>query len=323
MDIFCATYEFLDSNDRAVGEAPTFYLDAEITAANMVRGQSFSIVKRFSGANQRPEVKRVRVTIHDREGRSTVMSSDIGTANGRVVNVSAASFAANLSLSAESIVAAFGERLAVGVGVTPSINLPMELMGTQVAVMDSNNVERLAPLFFVAPGQINYLLPRDVPLGPARVTVAAADGTISTGMVTITDSSPALFSATSNGQGIAAGLILRVKANGEVGYEPLARWDAGLNRMVAVSVDMSNEQDRLYLVLFGTGIRHYRSPVRPVRVSIGSTAVPVLFAGPQGGYAGLDQINVPIPMSLRGSGEIEINLTVDGRAANPVTVLVR
>jgi hypothetical protein len=37
----------------------------------------------------------------------------------------------------------------------------------------------------------------------------------------------------------------------------------------------------------------------------------------------LDQINVPLPASLRGSGEIEINLTVDGRAANPVRVLLR
>ena len=252
-----------------------------------------------------------------------MLSSDIGTASGRVVNVSAASFVANVSLAAESIVAAFGERLATNVGTTPSVNLPVELMGTQVAVMDSNNVERLAPLFFVAPGQINYLLPSDVPLGPARVTVAAADGTISTGTVTITDSSPALFAANANGQGIAAGLILRVKANGQVGYEPLARWDASLNRMVPLPVEMSNEQDRVYLVLFGTGIRHYRTPVRPVRVSLGSTAVPVLFAGPQGGYAGLDQINVPIPMSLRGSGEININLTVDGRAANPVRVVLR
>ncbi|NOT61599.1 MAG: hypothetical protein HOP19_15385, partial [Acidobacteria bacterium] len=55
----------------------------------------------------------------------------------------------------------------------------------------------------------------------------------------------------------------------------------------------------------------------------GLTGVPVLFAGPQGGYAGLDQINVPIPATLRGAGEIDINLTVDGRAANPVRVWLR
>jgi uncharacterized protein (TIGR03437 family) len=323
MDVFCATYEFLDSNDRAVGEAPTFYIDAEIAGAGMVRGQSFTVVKRFTGANKRPEVKRVRVTIHDREFRTTMLSSDIGTANGRAVNVSAASFAANTSLAAESIVAAFGARLATGIGATPSTNLPVELAGTQVAVMDSNNIERLAPLFFVAPGQINYLLPRDMPTGAARVTVAAADGTISTDTITITDSSPALFSASANGLGVAAGVALRVQANGALTYEPLARWDAAANRMVAVPVDLSNEQDRVYLVLFGTGIRHYRTPVRPVRVSLGNTAVPVLYAGAQGSYAGLDQLNIPLPSSLRGAGEIDINLTVDGRAANPVRVLLR
>ena len=323
LDIFCATYEFLDANDRPVGEAPTFYLDEDIAAAKLCRGQSFTLVKKFSGANKRPEVKRVRVTVHDREGRLTVVSSDIGTANGRVVNVSAASFAANSTLAAESIVAAFGTHLATGVQQTATLNLPLELAGTQVSVMDSEQVERLAPLFYVAPGQINYLLPPDLPLGQATVTVSAADGTLSVGTVMITDSAPALFSAGANGLGVAAGVALRIKSDGTQVYEPLARWDASLNRMVAVPIDMSNEQERVYLVLFGTGIRHYRTPVRPVRVSLGGLAVPVLYAGTQGGYAGLDQINVQIPPSLRGSGEIEINLTVDGRAANPVRVLLR
>jgi hypothetical protein len=43
---------------------------------------------------------------------------------------------------------------------------------------------------------------------------------------------------------------------------------------------------------------------------------------PQGQYPGLDQVNVRLPRSLAGRGEVNIALTVDGKAANTVTVRV-
>jgi uncharacterized protein (TIGR03437 family) len=47
---------------------------------------------------------------------------------------------------------------------------------------------------------------------------------------------------------------------------------------------------------------------------------PVLFAGAQGTFVGLDQINVEAPGSLRGRGEVSLVLTVDGQAANAVSI---
>ena len=47
------------------------------------------------------------------------------------------------------------------------------------------------------------------------------------------------------------------------------------------------------------------------------------FAGAQGTLIGLDQINVLLPRSLAGRGEVEIALTVDGKQANPVKVQIR
>jgi uncharacterized protein (TIGR03437 family) len=49
----------------------------------------------------------------------------------------------------------------------------------------------------------------------------------------------------------------------------------------------------------------------------------VLYAGPQGGFAGLDQVNVLLPRSLTGSGLVNVQLFVDGMAANPVEVSIR
>jgi len=46
--------------------------------------------------------------------------------------------------------------------------------------------------------------------------------------------------------------------------------------------------------------------------------VPVVFAGPQGQFTGLDQINVQLPASLAGKGEVDVVLTVDGVVANTV-----
>jgi uncharacterized protein (TIGR03437 family) len=50
----------------------------------------------------------------------------------------------------------------------------------------------------------------------------------------------------------------------------------------------------------------------------------VPFAGAQGGFAGLDQLNIgPLPRSLAGRGNVMMTLTVDGVAANTVQLNFR
>src|SRR5581483_4630021 len=105
---------------------------------------------------------------------------------------SAASFNAN-ALAQGAIVAAFGQRLATTTTVATTTPLPTRLSGTQVFVTDSHMVERPAPLFFVAPGQINYLLPQGTAPGTATVTVTAGDGTLSLGTINVLNVAPAFF----------------------------------------------------------------------------------------------------------------------------------
>ena len=48
----------------------------------------------------------------------------------------------------------------------------------------------------------------------------------------------------------------------------------------------------------------------------------VLGEAPQGQYAGLDQVNVLLPGALRGHGDVNVALVVDGNAANIVTIRI-
>ena len=51
--------------------------------------------------------------------------------------------------------------------------------------------------------------------------------------------------------------------------------------------------------------------------------MPIQFVGPAPGFTGLDQINVGLDLSLRGSGETNVVLTVDGQTSNTVTINVQ
>jgi uncharacterized protein (TIGR03437 family) len=234
-----------------------------------------------------------------------------------VANVSAASYLGQ-SFAPDSIIAAFGLNLATGVEVSNSVPLPTSLRGTTVRVLDSAGVEHLAPLFFVAPGQVNYLLPTGTAAGAATIIITSGGGDISASVLMISSVAPALFSANANGAGIAAAVALRVLANGQQIFEPVAQLEASTGRQVAVPINLGPESEQVYLVAFGSGIRK-RSSLNAVTATLGGLPITVSFAQAQGSLAGLDQINLgPIPRSLAGRGLVDLVIFVDGKQANTV-----
>ena len=235
-----------------------------------------------------------------------------------VANVSAASYG-GAELASESIVAAFGAGLATVTQVATTVPLPTELAGTSVKVRDSAGTERLASLFFVSSGQINYLVPPNTTLGTATVSVTSNGNVVATGAVKIAAVAPGLFAANANGQGVAAALALRVKTDGTQSYEPIARFDTATGRVVSTPIDLGPAGEQVFLILFGTGLRG-RSSLTATTLLMGGVDAQVLYAGAQGDLVGLDQVNVAVPRSLIGRGEIDIVLTMDGKAANTVRV---
>jgi hypothetical protein len=125
---------------------------------------------------------------------------------GSVTVTNGASYAAGY-LAPASIASAFGQNLAASLVSAPSSVLPLTLGGVSVDVVDSSGADLQAPLYFVSPGQVNFLVPDGSASGPATVRVTAFDGTIYQGSVVVQDTVPGLFTASANGEGTAAGML--------------------------------------------------------------------------------------------------------------------
>ncbi len=247
-----------------------------------------------------------------------------GVTAGPLASVSAASYQGP-ELTSEQIIAAYGNKLSTATAFgsdtdpAPGIQLPTQLAGTTVNVLDSQGVSRLAPLFFVSFAQINYLMPQGTALGTATVTVTGGDGSVSVGNVPITNIAPGIFTANSTGNGVAAGIVLRVKPGNVQTFEQMVRFDTALNDFVPIPIDLGPEGDSVFLLLFGTGWRGATGASNNSATINGVDASQGLFLGAQGFLLGLDQANVLLPRSLAGSGNVELILSAAGKNTNKVT----
>jgi uncharacterized protein (TIGR03437 family) len=286
----------------------------------LANGQSASAVATGIGFGDEPVARQMgdanaHALIAGYEGAT------IGLASAAITNVSAASFGGH-RLAADSIIAAFGNGLAASTGVAAGLPLPTELAGTTVRVRDSLGVERAAGLFFVSPTQANYHLPPETAPGEAQVVITRSDNRSFVETVEIAGVSPSLFTANADGHGAAAGVALRVRAGGSTSYEPLAVWDEAQKRFVAAPIDLSRDDEQVFLALYGTGLRGRSSPAA-VKTTIGGVECETLYTGAQGDFVGLDQINLRLPADLRGRGEVDLVVVVDGQATNAVKISVR
>jgi uncharacterized protein (TIGR03437 family) len=156
----------------------------------------------------------------------------------------------------------------------------------------------------------------------ASLSIINSDGTTSVSTVQIGDLSPGMFAADGSGQGVPAGYALRVKPDGTQIYEAIARFDSAQSRLIPVPIDLSNGNDQVFLVLFGTGWRQ-RSSLSGAVLRAGGTDLPVVYLGPHSDLVGLDQLNALLPRSLAGRGQLELSLIVEGLSANTLRVSFR
>ena len=243
-----------------------------------------------------------------------------------LASTSAASYRTN-EIARDSIVAAFGVNLATGVELARTNPLPTNLRGTSLTVRDSAGVSRLAPLFFVAPTQVNYQMPPGTAVGLATITLTSGDSKISLGTANLVDVAPGIFTANANGAGVPSALVLRVKADNTFAYESLSTFNQQTSQWQPAPIDLGPETDQVFLILYGTGFA-YRNGLpnggpASVSATLGGLAGNVPFAGAQGSLIGLDQANVVIPRGLKGRGEIDVLMTVDGKVTNPVKLAIR
>ncbi|NOT59477.1 MAG: hypothetical protein HOP19_04540, partial [Acidobacteria bacterium] len=200
----------------------------------------------------------------------------------------------------EGIVALFGQGLSSQIFKANTKPLPTSLGGVSIRVNGA-----FAPLFFVSPGQINFLIPAGTATGLANIAVFASDGSTRTGTVEIANAAPALFTFNADGNGVAAAVALRVTANNTFVYEPIAQYDATANRWQSLSLNLGPASERLFLILYASGAR---GVANSLRVLLGGIEVTPAAAGASPDFTGVEQINVEIPRALIGRGRPNLSL---------------
>ncbi len=240
--------------------------------------------------------------------------------NEGVKSFSAASFR-RAGLAGESIVAAFGSDLANTTEAATTLPLPTALGGTTVRIKDGAGAERLAPLFFVSPNQVNYLVPRGTEPGLAAVTVTNANGKAVAEDTQVLTIAPGIFTANSDGLGAPAALALRIRADGAQQFDPVFRFDQAQNKFVPAAIDLGAETDPVFLVLFATGLRSLDPSL--IEATVDGGLADILFVGAAPGLAGVDQVNIRLSRQLVGRGEVSLVLFADDQKANQVVISVR
>ncbi len=217
-----------------------------------------------------------------------------------VASVDSARFAP--SIAPESIASVFGSGLASLTVSASTLPLPTVLDGSSSYVSGV-----LSSLFFASPNQINLNVPASTLPGLASVVVVAKDGKVSQGTVNVAATVSAIFTSKTDGTGAPAARASSDGVNFNIAM--------GTADGTPVAIDAGS-----FVMMFATGLR-FASALPSL--SVGGTAVTPSFAGPQGTFTGLDQVNFQIPASLAGRGDVDLIMTVDGKASNTVKLRIK
>jgi uncharacterized protein (TIGR03437 family) len=216
------------------------------------------------------------------------------------------------------IVSIYGSNLAGATASAGAGTPPQSLGGVSVTVRDSAEVSWPAGMYYASPTQLNIVLPAGMAPGTAGLTIHStglADLTVSANVGNV---APALFSADGTGTGVAAAIGLRVTPAGQSSFNVFS---CNGTTCTAIPINLGVDTPT-YLSLYGTGIRN-RSSLPNVSCTVGGVSVPVSYAGVQPQYAGLDQVNIGLTLSLRGKGDADVICTVDGVQSNAVRVNIQ
>jgi uncharacterized protein (TIGR03437 family) len=145
-------------------------------------------------------------------------------------------------------------------------------------------------------------MPTGTASGPATVSTTSGDSTVTTDIFDVENIAPGLYSVS----GLAAGYVVTPTQS----YVPIYTCTT-----VCTPSPIDVSSGNAVLVLYGTGVRDSQYPVI---VNVSSQSLTASFAGAQPDFVGLDQINVPLPASLAGSGLVNVSLSMQTTIANAI-----
>ncbi len=202
-----------------------------------------------------------------------------------------------------AIVSIFGTDLAASTQSVATLPLPSVVGATAVDVDGMP-----CALLYVSAQQINCVLPAAVAFSPANVTVAVWRDTVR--------SVPALLNLRPLGAGAPGVFTLDSQPTG-----PAAALHADGSIVGVLNPARPGETIMLFLTGLGLLDAASRARATPV-VRIAGADATVTYAGQAPGFAGLDQINVTIPLTTPPpSARVEV--VMGGATSNAVTVAIR
>jgi uncharacterized protein (TIGR03437 family) len=154
---------------------------------------------------------------------------------------------------------------------------------------------RSAKIFYVAADEIVFVVPGELPAGPAEFLVTNGDGLSSKAQANISAAAPGVFTVAGDGRGEA--IILNSDTLRSSPFDP------------------SNGQ--LRLSIFATGV--VRANSVSVTICGKPSAVETVAAA---NLIGLDEIHVLVPAELRGAGRCTLIVAADSVLSNSVSVTI-
>jgi uncharacterized protein (TIGR03437 family) len=209
-------------------------------------------------------------------------------------------------IAPDSLASAYGQALGVVESQSPSGTPVAGLAGVIATMTDAAGATRPLALTYAGSSQVNFLVPDGTATGTATVHIGSVNGA-----VTVSGVAPGLFSM--GASTTAAAGAIRV-LNGQTTQTVLPVFDCSSGTCNTVPIAIDN-QSTVYVSLYATGLRGAASSVT---CTVGGVQTPVTYAGPQGGFAGLDQVNISIPAALRGRGVVDVVVSAGGQTSNAV-----
>ncbi len=226
--------------------------------------------------------------------------------------VSAASLSPRAPLAPGSIVSIFGARLSEGQSLATRLPLETQLAGTLVTIGG-----RPLPLLFASEGQINAMLPFDVPVNTRHQLIVRRGGSYTVPeAVVIAAAQPAIFTKDQNGKG--QGIILDSQNRFAEPANPVRAGDA-----IVIYCSGLGLPDPPVPAGSGAPSSPLATTVNPVTLTIGGVRANVFFAGLAPGFAGLYQVNAFVPQGVMPGSAVPVVLTVAGQDSPPVSMAVR
>lgn len=246
---------------------------------------------------------------------------------GSVVN--AATFQASVPLGQGTLASLFGSGLAPDKATSATPPWQRSLSNRQIVIND----ELTAPLYFIGPGQANFQVPSNAPVGAGRVAVRVADTEelIAGGPVVIASASPGIFTLNQSGTGQAAAVNQDGTINGPNNPAPagstIVLYGTGQGQVSPAVADgaAAPAAPLAQTVAAPTSSGSACLNSQPsMCVSIGGTGFGAIqYSGLAPGFVGLWQINVTLPANVPAGSAVPVRVLINGTPSNTVTVAVR